>query len=108
MVVTEKKNIWVNSCKMSAKRETEIFKIVESLADDAKVEDGDRGRMRETLKQLRKKKTKEKKLEHSWKKCSTTWMRPTPESRNRAKIVSGDRGVHVLMGPRIWKTAEHL
>ena len=52
-VVTEMKNTWVKSCMESAIRETEIFKMSESMADDAKVEDGDRGRLRKTLKQLR-------------------------------------------------------
>ena len=56
MVVTEKKHTWVKSCWESAKRETEMFKVAESMADDAKDKDGDRGRPRKTLKQLRKEK----------------------------------------------------
>ena len=59
MVVTEKKNTWAKSCKESAKRETEIFKLMVSLADDATVEDGDRGRIKKTLKQLRKEENEE-------------------------------------------------
>ena len=38
-----KKSAWVISCKESAKRETETFKMLESAADDSKVEDGDNG-----------------------------------------------------------------
>ena len=55
MVVTEKKSTWVNSCKENATRETEVFKMVENKVDDVKAEDDDRGRIRKTLKQLRKK-----------------------------------------------------
>ena len=108
MVVTDKKSTRVNSCKESAKRETEVFNMVENLADDVKVEDGDRGRVRKTLKQLRK--------EIIWRKRSSCspgrnagnrgWG-PRRRLGNRAKTVSGARGVHVLMWPRIWKTTEH-
>ena len=47
MVVKEKKT-WAKSSKECSKRETEIFKMTESLADDSKVEDSDRGRLRKT------------------------------------------------------------
>ena len=50
----EKKNTWHNSCKEGSKRETVIYTLPESMADEATVEDGDRGRLRKTLKQLRK------------------------------------------------------
>ena len=33
MVVTEKENTWVTICKESAKRETEIFKMMRSLTE---------------------------------------------------------------------------
>ena len=81
MVVTEQKNTWVKIFKESAKRETERFKMGESLADDAKVEDVDRGRLRKTLKQLRKQKIKKQKLVHFWKQCTKTRMKPTSEPR---------------------------
>ena len=85
MVVTEQKNTWVKSCKESAQRETERFKMAESLADDAKVEDVDRGRLRKTSKQLREQKIKKKKLVHLWKQCTKTWMKPTPEPQTPSK-----------------------
>ena len=37
----EKKNTWAEGCKESSRRETEIHTVLESMADDAKVEDGD-------------------------------------------------------------------
>ena len=67
MEVMKKKNTWVKSCKESATREMQIFKMVESLADDAKVEDGDRGRIGKPCNNSVKKKMKKKKLVHSWK-----------------------------------------
>ena len=50
-LVKEKKNTWTESCKESSKRETEMYTMSESVADDANV-DGDKGRLRKTLKQL--------------------------------------------------------
>ena len=47
-VATEKKNTSVKSCKECQKR-TEMFIVEESLADDAKVEEGDSGRIRKNL-----------------------------------------------------------
>ena len=44
MLVKEKKSTWVKRSKESAKRETEKNKMSESMADDAKVEDGDSGK----------------------------------------------------------------
>ena len=55
----------VKSCKESAKRETEIYKMSESMADDAKVEDGDKGRLRKTLKKLRKERDEENEARQS-------------------------------------------
>ena len=59
MVVTGNKNTWVKSCKETAKRETEIFKMMGSLADDAKTEDGDGGRIKNTSRKLRKEENEE-------------------------------------------------
>ena len=59
MVVAEKKNTWANSCKESAKRETEIFKVMGCLADDAKEGGGDRNRIKKTLKHLREEEKEE-------------------------------------------------
>ena len=54
MLAKEKKSTWIKSCKESSKRETEKNAISEGLAEDAKVDDGARSRLRRALKQLRK------------------------------------------------------
>ena len=48
----EKKNTWHKSCKESAKRETELYKMLESSTYDAKAEDNARSKLKNTLKQL--------------------------------------------------------
>ena len=52
MVVAEKKNTWAKSCKESAKRETEIFKMMGCLADHAKEGGGDGNTIKKILMQL--------------------------------------------------------
>ena len=97
-------NLCVKSCKESANRESEKFKKVGSLTDDAKVEDGDRGRIRKTLMQLREEEYEAcALLEDMQKNVQEAHARAS----NQAETVSGARGVHLLMGPRIWKTTEH-
>ena len=78
--------------------------MAESLADDAKVEDVDRGRLRKTLKQLRKQKDQEKEgcalLEALHHNVDEAHVRA---SETEQWLHLGARGVHVLVGPRIWK-----
>ena len=73
----EKKHTWSKSCKESAKGETEFFKMLESSANDAKTEDNERSRLKNTLKQLRKERDEENEAVHFWKKCSKIWKRST-------------------------------
>ena len=40
----DKKHTWNNSCKESANRESEVSKMLESAAKDAKIEDNARNR----------------------------------------------------------------
>ena len=79
-----------------------------SLTDDAKAEDGDRGRIKKTLKQLRNEENEQCEaralLEAMQKNVDEAHSRA---SENQAESVSGARQVHVLIGPRIWKTTEH-
>ena len=79
-LVKEKRNTGAKSCKESSKCETEIYIVSERMADDDKVEDCDKGRLRKTLKQLRK----ERDEENFWKKCSTMWARHTREPLKRS------------------------
>ena len=53
----EKKHIWNKSCKESAKRETELFKMTEICANDEKQEDNERNIIKKTPEQLREKRT---------------------------------------------------
>ena len=46
MVVAEKENTWAKSCKESAKRGTDIFKMMGHLADDAKEGGDERNRIK--------------------------------------------------------------
>ena len=48
----EKKNIWNKICKESAKRDTELYNIIEIAANDEKQEDNERNIIKKTLKQL--------------------------------------------------------
>ena len=89
MVLTEKKNTWVKSCKESAKTETEIFKMAEIVADDAKVEDGRQQQAQENLKATPKKEVKKKKLVPFWENCKRTWMRPTLDPLKQSKSCAG-------------------
>ena len=52
-LVKEKENTWAKGCKERSKRGTEIYTMSESMADGAKVEEGDKGRLRKTSKRLR-------------------------------------------------------
>ena len=54
MLVNEKESTWIKSCKESSKRETEVYAKSEGMAEEAKVDDGARSRLRSALKQLRK------------------------------------------------------
>ena len=58
-IVKEKKSTLMKSCKESSKRDTEMHTMSESVVGDAKVEDGDKGRLRKTLEQLRKERDEE-------------------------------------------------
>ena len=53
-LVKEQKNTWAKSCKESSKRKTGINAMSEGMADDVKIEDSDKGRLRKALKQHRK------------------------------------------------------
>ena len=50
----EKKHTWNKSCKECAKRETELYKMIETSAKDEKQEDKERSIIKKTLQQLRK------------------------------------------------------
>ena len=60
MPVKEKKSTWIKSSKVISKRETEIYAISDGMAEDAKVDDSDRSRLRRALKQLRKDREEER------------------------------------------------
>ena len=49
MLVKEKKSTWINICKESAQRETEMYALSEAMAQDAKVDDGDKFRLKRSL-----------------------------------------------------------
>ena len=53
LLVKEKKSTWVKSCKEISKREIEVYAISEGMAEDSKVDDGIRTRIKKGLKQLR-------------------------------------------------------
>ena len=50
----EKTNTWNKSCKESAKRETELYNMVEAAVMDEKEEERERGLIRDLLGELRK------------------------------------------------------
>ena len=52
--VKEKTNTWNKSCKESAKRETELYKMVEVAVMNEKQEESERGMIRDLLGELRK------------------------------------------------------
>ena len=52
--VKEKTNTWNKSCKDSAKRESELYKMVELAAIDERQEDKERSMLKDVLKQLQK------------------------------------------------------
>ena len=100
-----KKHTWNKSCKEGAKRETQFYKMLENSANDAKTKDNERSKLKKNFSAT------------SWRRCSR-WS-PCPaggyaayreRSRskshwNQASLLSGDRGVYELVGPRNWKTA---
>ena len=59
MLVKEKKSTWVKSCKENSRTKTEIY-AREGMAEDVKVDDGARSRLRRGLEQLRKDKEEER------------------------------------------------
>ena len=85
----KKKSTWIKSCKESSKRETEIYAISEGMAEDVKVDDGDKSRLSGALKQLRKDSERKERQENSWKKCSKTWTRRRSERVNRSRVCAG-------------------
>ena len=56
---TEKTNTWNKSCKESAKRESELYKMVEAAVIDEKQEQKGRGMIRDLLEQLQKRREEE-------------------------------------------------
>ena len=95
------------SCKESSKRETEIYAVPEGMAQDAKVEDGDKSRLTKALKQLRKDREEESAARELLEEMRQKRGRGTCESLGiGADIVPGARGIHVLMGPRNEKTTQ--
>ena len=78
-----------------------------SMADDAKAEDGDKGRLRKTLQQLRKDRDEENEARALLKEMQQNFDEAhAGASENRAKNVLGGRGVHVFVGPRNWKAKQ--
>ena len=59
MLVKEKRSTWVKSCKENSRTKTEIY-AREGMAEDVKVDDGARSRLRRGLEQLRKDKEEER------------------------------------------------
>ena len=57
--VKEKTNTWNKSCMESAKREAELYKMVEIAVMDEKQEERERGMIRELLGELRKRREEE-------------------------------------------------
>ena len=67
----DKKNTWNKSCVESAKRETELYKILEIAANDEMQEDNEMNRKH--LNNFAKKKTKQRRLVPCRMMCSKTW-----------------------------------
>ena len=59
----EKKSTLVKSCKERSRKKTEVYAISEGMAEDAKVDDGFRTRIKTGLKQLRKARGEERAAE---------------------------------------------
>ena len=57
--VKEKSSTWNKSCRESAKKETELHKMVEAAVMDEKQEERERGMIRDLLEELRKKREEE-------------------------------------------------
>ena len=60
MLVKERKAPGSKVCKECSKRETEVFAISDGMAEQAKVDDGVRTRLRKALKQFRKAREEER------------------------------------------------
>ena len=60
VLVKEKKSTWVKICIRAQKRETEVYATSEGMAEDAKVDDGIKTRIKKGFKQLRKAREEER------------------------------------------------
>ena len=76
------------------------------MADDAKIEDGDNGRLRKTLKLFRKERGEESAARELLDEMQQNVDEAHARVRETERRLCQARGIHVLMGPRNWKTKQ--
>ena len=89
-VVKEKKNAWHKSGRESAKREADLYTMVESAATEEKQKEKDRGRLKDQLVEFRKRKDEDQGA--SSKRCTATLIPP------RIKVFKQNKSCAVLFG----------
>ena len=108
--VKEKSNTRTKSCKESAKREAELFKMVEVAVTDEKQEERERGMIRDLLVELRKRKDEEHEARNLIEEMQRNQDKSYEVEQKRNRILSEifeafdkERGIPRLIMTKLWQ-----